>query len=269
MVFTETQNWLGTDLRKKIEVKINGSAWVCCIISGKSSSLPMNLDSPSFSATCEWKSRDPDLTLLLWCGFEWAVLISVQALHSLHKVGTLGCFRKRKCTKWRFHFHLCTSHVEMTAFKHPSRLEEKKVEMGLHLFLSCLFQENGMPPPLRVGKTGKREVKKWKFSFFHQRHALSTSFDIFVVTYRVTNFLPNLFDMLLFCMKKKLNLHFWFSPIFRLCQRVVMAWWHCPVHIFLLARQEKGWNFLLNLEEFLALFIYHPHCDTSQPWRTN
>ena len=24
--------------------------------------------------------------------------------------------------------------------------------------------------------------KKWKFSFFHQRHALSTSFDIFVVT---------------------------------------------------------------------------------------
>ncbi len=28
-----------------------------------------------------------------------------------------------------------------------------------------------------------REIKKWKFSFFHQRHELSTSFDIFVVTY--------------------------------------------------------------------------------------
>ena len=35
-----------------------------------------------------------------------------------------------------------------------------------------------------------REFKKWKFSFFRQRHALSTSFDILVVTYRVTNFLP-------------------------------------------------------------------------------
>ena len=32
-----------------------------------------------------------------------------------------------------------------------------------------------------------REFIKWKFSFFHQRHALSTSFDIFVVT-RVINF---------------------------------------------------------------------------------
>ena len=33
-----------------------------------------------------------------------------------------------------------------------------------------------------------------KFSFFHQRHALSTSFNIFVVTYRVTNFLSKLVD---------------------------------------------------------------------------
>ncbi len=27
------------------------------------------------------------------------------------------------------------------------------------------------------------EIKKWKFSFFCQRHALSVSFDIFVVTF--------------------------------------------------------------------------------------
>ena len=57
-----------------------------------------------------------------------------------------------------------------------------------------------------------REFKKWKFSFFHQRHALSTSFDIFVVTYRVTNFLPKLVNIY-----GKLNFHFWFSPIFGLC----------------------------------------------------
>ncbi len=47
-----------------------------------------------------------------------------------------------------------------------------------------------------------REVKKWKFSFFRQRHALWTGFDIFVVTYRVTNFLPELVDMLLFSTEK-------------------------------------------------------------------
>ncbi len=56
-----------------------------------------------------------------------------------------------------------------------------------------------------------RELKKWKFSFFHQRYTLLTSFDIFVVTYSVTNFL-----------QKKLNFHFWFSPIFGLCPGVFM-----------------------------------------------
>ncbi len=34
-----------------------------------------------------------------------------------------------------------------------------------------------------------------------------TSFDIFIVTYRVTNFLPKLINMLLFSTEKKLNLH--------------------------------------------------------------
>ncbi len=35
-----------------------------------------------------------------------------------------------------------------------------------------------------------RDFHKWKTSFFCQRHALSTKFSIFVLTYRVTNFLP-------------------------------------------------------------------------------
>ncbi len=54
-----------------------------------------------------------------------------------------------------------------------------------------------------------REFKKWKFSFFHQRHALSMIFDIFVITYRVTCY---------YFLWKKLNFHFWFSPIFGLCR---------------------------------------------------
>ena len=56
-----------------------------------------------------------------------------------------------------------------------------------------------------------------KFSFFHQRHALLTRKDIFVIIYRVTNFLPKLLDMLLFSAekknKKKLNFHFFKSPV--------------------------------------------------------
>ena len=47
-----------------------------------------------------------------------------------------------------------------------------------------------------------REFKKWKFSFVPQRHALWMSFDIFVVTYRVTNFLLKPIHMLLFSMEK-------------------------------------------------------------------
>ncbi len=47
-----------------------------------------------------------------------------------------------------------------------------------------------------------REFQKWKLSFFPHRHTLSTSFNIFVITYRVTNFLPKLVNMLLFSMEK-------------------------------------------------------------------
>ena len=73
-----------------------------------------------------------------------------------------------------------------------------------------------------------REIKKWKFSFFRQRHALLASFDIFVVTYRVTNFLPKL--LLFSTEKKKLNFHLWFSPIFGLCpdHAGVITWKRLP-----------------------------------------
>ena len=51
--------------------------------------------------------------------------------------------------------------------------------------------------PEKIGKS-----KNWNSVFFRQRGALSTSFDIFVVTYRGTNFLPKLVNMLLFSMGK-------------------------------------------------------------------
>ena len=64
------------------------------------------------------------------------------------------------------------------------------------------FSSNCVATDGRTAIPENREFKKWKFSFFCQRHALSTSFDIFVVTYRVTKFLPKLMDMLLFSMEK-------------------------------------------------------------------
>ncbi len=65
-----------------------------------------------------------------------------------------------------------------------------------------------------------REFQKWKLSFFHQRHTLSRSFHIFVITYRVIEwqtFCQNLSTCYYF-LWKKLNFHFWFSPIFGLCR---------------------------------------------------
>ena len=60
--------------------------------------------------------------------------------------------------------------------------------------------------------------QKWKLSFFRQRHTLlctlSTSFDIFVITYRVTNFLPKLVNMLLFSTEKT-EFPFLVFPYFR------------------------------------------------------
>ncbi len=67
-----------------------------------------------------------------------------------------------------------------------------------------------------------KDMKRMKFSFFHQRHALSTSFDIFVVTYRVTNFLPKLMDMLLF-FGEKTEFPFFEIPYFR----VLRVGWYC------------------------------------------
>ncbi len=58
-----------------------------------------------------------------------------------------------------------------------------------------------------------RDMNKINCSFFHQRHALLTSFDIFVVTYRVTNALPKLLDILLFSMVKT-EFQFFFNSLF-------------------------------------------------------
>ncbi len=60
------------------------------------------------------------------------------------------------------------------------------------------------------------KIGKWKNEiqfFFCQSHALWTSFDIFVVTYRVSNFLPKLMDILLFSMEKT-EFPFFLIPLF-------------------------------------------------------
>ncbi len=49
---------------------------------------------------------------------------------------------------------------------------------------------------------------------FRQRHALSMSFNIFVITHRVTNFLPKLMDMLLFSTGKKNWISIFLIPLF-------------------------------------------------------
>ena len=86
------------------------------------------------------------------------------------------------------------------------------------------------PSPMAMPEN--REMKTWKmkFSFFRQRHALSTSFDIFVVTYRVTNFLPKLINMLLFSTKKT-EFPFFEFPIFGCCRPLLWpeSWIHASL----------------------------------------
>ena len=95
-----------------------------------------------------------------------------------------------------------------------------------------------------------REFKKWKFSFYSQRHALSMSFDIFVVIYiyRVTNFMPKLINII-FC-RKKMNFHFWFSPIFGLCHLTGVR-----VHVRPLSESNPKTAFL-NLRKELVVFKF-------------
>ena len=59
---------------------------------------------------------------------------------------------------------------------------------------------------LILGQLPKIGIKKKKFwGFFSVRYALSTSFSIFVVTKRVTNFLPELLVMLAIILHGKIN----------------------------------------------------------------
>ena len=58
--------------------------------------------------------------------------------------------------------------------------------------------------------------KKKKLSFFPSKTRIVTSFDIFVVTYRVTNFLPKLINMPSFSMQKKTEFLFFEFTYFRI-----------------------------------------------------
>ena len=62
-------------------------------------------------------------------------------------------------------------------------------------------------------KIGISKKKEEEIQFFFFCQSMSTSFDIFIdlVTYRVTNFLPKLVDMLLFSTQKQLNFLFLYS----------------------------------------------------------
>ena len=65
-----------------------------------------------------------------------------------------------------------------------------------------------------------RENNKIEIQFFsRQRHALWRSFDIFVVTERVTNFCQN-WSTCYYFLSKKLNFHFLFFPIFGYCRQL-------------------------------------------------
>ncbi len=75
-----------------------------------------------------------------------------------------------------------------------------------------------------------KKRKKRNSFFFCQRHALSMSFDIFVVTYRVTNFLPKLVNMLTFFSVGTTEFPSLEFPIFGYCRIVTRPWRSWPLH---------------------------------------
>ncbi len=95
-----------------------------------------------------------------------------------------------------------------------------------------------------------------KFSFFHQGHALSTSLDIFVVRYRVTNFLPKLLNMLLFSMEKKLNFYFFEFPYFRVLPSPQCQTRRKPSVLDQTGRPFSGLDFVVYTNSFAKKSIF-------------
>ena len=95
-----------------------------------------------------------------------------------------------------------------------SQAETKPNESLSHIRLMFERTKGEMHQLFRTAIPENREFQKLKFSFFSQRQALLTSFDIVVVTYRVTNILPKLVNMLLFSMEKT-EFPFLVFPYFR------------------------------------------------------
>ena len=80
--------------------------------------------------------------------------------------------------------------------------------------LKSLSLESNLGPPSNSAIPENREFQKWKFKYFPWKTYIVTSFDIFVITYRVINFLPKLVHMLLFSTEKT-KFPFLVFPYFR------------------------------------------------------
>ena len=107
-----------------------------------------------------------------------------------------------------------------------------------------------------------------KFSSFRQRHGLSTSFGIFIVTYRVTNVLPKQVDIpLFFFCRKKLNFHFlksYFSilPIvsnFDLCPLGKNRYINPEQTSRLILRRAFGRHLIISNSEVWSPLTNNPH----------
>ncbi len=87
--------------------------------------------------------------------------------------------------------------------------------------------------------------KKYENQFFPSKTASSTRFDIFVVTYRVTNFLPKLVDILLFSAQKNWISIFWI-PLFSGVAIYIYMCLHCTVVYRVVWLNDTQWRFPIN-----------------------
>ena len=103
-----------------------------------------------------------------------------------------------------------------------------------------------------------RENKKWKFSFSHQRHALLTSFNIFVVTYMWLTFCQNWSTCYYFPQKKLIFFNSLFFGIARnTCTtrshtKVWMPYGHIPQQICGILHERFVWNIFVSPEMLIT-----------------
>ncbi len=182
-----------------------------------------------FKFTRNWGPSNLEITTKELCDF-WSSLtplLNFLAKHhsprlAISQCGDLLTFRpKLVFTSHRFiqnHSALSCSHLRINRDQLIGKLLDLSAAWKINPMRENRHPQKKRSVTLRFWQYRKtNELKKKEILFFHQRHALLMSLDIFVVTY-VTTFCQN-WSTCYYFLWKKLNFHFFLNSLFRVLPR--------------------------------------------------